>query len=73
MRAGAELLDGEGKRVGRGASGGFGPTVGGPVAMGYVEAACARPQTRLEALVRAKPYPVEVVRLPFVRQCYYRG
>ena len=23
--------------------------------------------------VRAKPYPVEVVRLPFVRQCYYRG
>ena len=41
--------------------------------MGYVEAACARPQTRLETLVRAKPYPVEVVRLPFVRQRYNRG
>jgi aminomethyltransferase len=73
VRAGAELLDGEGKRVGRVTSGAFGPTVGGPVAMGYVEAACARPQTRLVALVRNKPYAVEVVELPFVRQRYYRG
>ena len=73
MLAGAEFLDGDGKRAGRVTSGGSGPTVGGPVAMGYVEAACARPRTRLEALVCAKPYPVEVVRLPFVGQCYYRG
>ncbi|MCH9053848.1 MAG: hypothetical protein IIA72_22810, partial [Proteobacteria bacterium] len=49
------------------------PTAGGPVAMGYVAAACARPETWLDALVRGKPHPVEVVKLPFVRQRYYRG
>ncbi len=73
VRAGAELVDGDGAPAGRVTSGGFGPTAGGPVAMGYVAAACARPETRLDALVRGKPHPVEVVKLPFVQQRYYRG
>ena len=73
VREGAELVDGDGAPAGRVTSGGFGPTAGGPVAMGYVAAACARPETRLDALVRGKPHPVEVVKLPFVRQRYYRG
>ena len=73
VREGTELFDGGGRPVGRVTSGGFGPTVGGPVAMGYVEAACTRPQTRLDALVRGTAQPVEVVKLPFVQQRYYRG
>ncbi len=73
VRAGAELIDGDGAPVGRVTSGGFGPTAGGPVAMGYVAAAWARPETRLDALVRGKAHPVEVVKLPFVQQRYYRG
>ncbi len=73
VRDGAELVDAGGKPVGRVTSGGFGATAGGPVAMGYVAATCARPETRLDALVRGKAHPVEVVKLPFVKQRYYRG
>ena len=73
VREGAELVDGTGRAVGRVTSGGFGPTVGGPIAMGYVETASARAGTKLQATVRGRPIAVEVVELPFVRQRYYRG
>ena len=54
-------------------SGGFGPTLEAPVAMGYVETALAKPGTQLAAMVRGKPVPVEVASTPFVPQRYYRG
>jgi len=73
VREGAELVDAEGRVIGKVTSGGFGPTVGGPVAMGYVEAAHAGLGTVLQAVVRGKPVPVEVVKTPFVPQRYYRG
>ena len=73
VREGAELLDAEGRGIGTVTSGGFGPTVGGPVAMGYVETAHAKPGMQVRALVRGKPQPLRVVRLPFVQQRYYRG
>ena len=73
VREGAELTDTDGRTVGRVTSGGFGPTVGGPIAMGYVEPASAQPGTALRALVRGKPHPAEVIKLPFVQQRYYRG
>ena len=73
VREGAELLDAEGRAIGGVTSGGFGPTFGGPVAMGYVETAFAKPGTELAALVRGKPQPVKVVKLPFVQHQYYRG
>lgn len=47
-------------------SGGFGVTIGAPVAMGYVESGLAEPGTRLFAEVRGKRLPVKVARLPFV-------
>ena len=53
--------------------GGFGPTVGGPVAMGYVAAAAAKIDTQLHAIVRGKQLPVRVAKTPFVQQRYYRG
>ena len=74
MREGIDLYESEtgGKPVGRITSGGFGPTVGGPVAMGYVPAEQATPGTRLYGEVRGKRLPVEVVTLPHVKQSYKR-
>jgi aminomethyltransferase len=73
VREGVELVDAEGTKIGRVTSGGYGPSVGGPVAMGYVDTALARPDTGLQALVRGRQHPVDVVKLPFVKQRYYRG
>ncbi len=74
VREGAELIDtADWVVIGRVTSGGFGPTAGGPVAMGYVETALAEPGTELAALVRGKPVAVKVAKLPFVEQRYFRG
>ncbi len=73
VREGASLLDGDGKEIGHVSSGGFGPTVEGPVAMGYVDIDYVAVDTQLLALVRDKKVPVSVVKLPFVPQRYYRG
>lgn len=51
-------------------SGGFGPTVGGPVALGFVPPALARPGQKLELIVRGKALPAEVVKLPFVQKSF---
>jgi aminomethyltransferase len=73
VREGVELVDGEGRVIGKVTSGGFGPTLGGPLAMGYVDAAHAALGTTFSAMVRGKAIPVEVVKTPFVAQRYYRG
>ena len=73
VREGCELTDMDGRVVGKVTSGGFGPTVGGPVAMGLVETSLAKADTPLQAIVRGKPQPVTVAKLPFVQQNYYRG
>lgn len=73
VREGAELVDESGSCVGHVTSGGFGPTLDAPVAMGYVHADLAQPGTGLYALVRGKRVRVEVARTPFVPQRYYRG
>ena len=73
VREGAEIVDANGVVVGKVTSGGFGPTVNGPVAMGYVTTAHAAVGTALQAIVRGKPVPVEVAKTPFVPQRYYRG
>lgn len=72
IREGTELVDEQGGALGVITSGGFGPTVGGPVAMGYVTSAHAQTDTLIFALVRGKPRPAKVVRLPFVAQRYHR-
>jgi aminomethyltransferase len=73
VREGAELVDAEGRPVGKVTSGGFGPTVGAPVAMGYVDSKHAQLGSALQAIVRGKPVPVEVAKTPFTPQRYYRG
>ncbi len=73
VRDGSPIIDEQDREVGVVTSGGYGPSVQGPVAMGYVESGCASVGTRLFARVRTKKVPLEVVRLPFVPQRYYRG
>jgi aminomethyltransferase len=70
-REGTEIHAG-GRQVGIVTSGGFGPTVGGPVAMGYVETAFAAPGTEVSLIVRGKSLPARVVTLPFVPARYKR-
>ena len=66
------IVDPAGNPIGQVTSGGFGPSVGGPVAMGYVEAAHAAEGTALALVVRDVPRPARVARLPFVPTRYYR-
>jgi aminomethyltransferase len=70
-REGAEIADGE-RIVGRVTSGGFGPTAGGPVALGFVQPAYRAPGTALQVTVRGKAQPAEVVATPFVPHRYVR-
>jgi aminomethyltransferase len=67
-----EITDGA-NRIGEITSGGFGPTVGGPIAMGYVATAHAVPDTALSLVVRGTPRPARIVKLPFFTPRYYRG
>jgi aminomethyltransferase len=67
-----EIADGT-RRIGEITSGGFGPTVGGPVAMGYVETQRAAPGTALSLVVRGTARPGRVAKMPFITPRYYRG
>jgi len=58
--------------IGRVTSGGFGPSLNGPIAMGYVPTPLAAPGTRVFAEVRGQRLPLDVVSLPFVPHSYQR-
>ncbi|MBA1324474.1 glycine cleavage system aminomethyltransferase GcvT [Pseudomonas plecoglossicida] len=73
VREGAEIVDASGKVVGKVCSGGFGPTLGAPLAMGYVDLAHTALDTPLNAVVRGKNVPLKVSKMPFVAPRYYRG
>lgn len=72
VREGADIVNGKGQKVGRVCSGGFGPTIGGPVIMAYVDNAQAT-DTELFALVRNKSIPLQVVSGSLLPSRYYRG
>jgi aminomethyltransferase len=72
VRAGATLRDAGGAEVGFVSSGGYGPTVGRPIAMGYVRPDLTEPGTALGAHTagRSQPEEVLVAALPFVPHRY---
>jgi glycine cleavage system T protein (aminomethyltransferase) len=74
MREGVEVFaaDAGGDPVGKITSGGFGPTLGGPVAMGYVPAGLATPGTVVYGELRGKRLPLTVTKLPFVAAGFKR-
>jgi len=66
------ITNDQGRAIGLVTSGGFGPTVNGPVAMGYVETPYSAPGTKINLVVRDKPMPAQVVAMPFTPHNYRR-
>jgi aminomethyltransferase len=74
VRGGAPIVDEAGNTVGRVTSGGFGPSAGHPVAMGYVATPLAKPgAAKLFAEVRGQRIPIDVHSLPFTQHRYFKG
>jgi aminomethyltransferase len=73
VREHTELQNEQGLRVGEVTSGLLGPSINQPIAMAYVDSAYAALGTTLQALVRAKPVPMQVVAMPFVPHRYVRS
>lgn len=71
VREGAPIFAGDTK-VGTITSGGFAPSVGAPIAMGYIASAHIAVGTALEAEVRGKRVPLTVAGMPFVPHHYHR-
>jgi aminomethyltransferase len=72
-REGTPVMDTDGNRIGTVTSGGFGPSVAGPVGMGYVAPPHNKIGTALQLEVRGKLHPASVVKLPFAPHRYYRA
>ena len=71
VREGAPIFVGD-AQVGVITSGGFGPSIGAPIAMGYVDAAHNAVGTLLAAEVRGKRVSITVANLPFIPHHYHR-
>lgn len=72
-REGADIVDAAGQKIGQVTSGTFGPSVGGPVAMGYVDSAFAEQGQMLAILVRGKALPAKIVTMPFTQKHFHRN
>lgn len=71
-REGAVITDGDGTNIGVVTSGGFSPSLGAAIAMGYVPPAQSAPGTALQILVRGRAQNATVAALPFVPHNYVR-
>jgi aminomethyltransferase len=72
-REGSEVLNPQGEAIGHITSGGFAPSLGRPIAMGYVNAAQTKIDDPVQLMVRGKPLSARVAPLPFVPHRYHRG
>jgi aminomethyltransferase len=72
-REGADMVEPMGRVVGRVTSGGFSPSLGAPIAMGYVDSECAADGTKLGLMVRDLARDAVVAPLPFVAHRYKRS
>ncbi|MCW0232509.1 MAG: glycine cleavage system aminomethyltransferase GcvT [Ferrovibrio sp.] len=69
-REGTEIFNEKNEKIGVITSGGFGPSVDAPVAMGYVAIEYAKPGTPLTLMVRGKALPAKTCTLPFITKRY---
>jgi aminomethyltransferase len=72
-REGSGIQTLAGQAVGRVTSGGFAPSLGRSIGMGYVDAAHAGIGASVELIVRGRPLTAEVAAMPFVPHAFYRG
>ena len=63
----------DGAPIGEVTSGLLGPSINQPVAMGYLSPEFAAIGTRVHAMVRGRPVPMQVSAMPFVPSRYFRG
>jgi aminomethyltransferase len=68
-----EIQNADGVKIGIVTSGGFGPSVDGPIALGIVEVAYTKPDTPVFLVVRGNALPAKIASLPFVPHRYFRG
>ena len=71
-REGAQIVDADGAQVGQVTSGAPSPSLGAPIAIGFVPPPLAAVGTRLQVMVRGRAQPAEIVPLPFVPHRYVR-
>lgn len=69
-REGTDILNDRGEKIGVITSGGFGPSVDAPIAMGYVATEYAKAGTPLALMVRGKSLPAKTCTLPFITKRY---
>ena len=72
-REGTDICAPDGASIGTVTSGGFSPTLGRPVAMGYVAADFADPDKPVHLMVRGRALPARVSEMPFVPHKYVRA
>jgi aminomethyltransferase len=72
-REGADIETLEGRRIGRLTSGGFAPSLGRPIGMGYVEASAAKIGASVNLIIRGKAALATIALMPFVPHAYHRG
>ncbi len=71
IKEGTDVLNGEGTKVGIITSGGYGPSVGGPIAMGYVNKQFIT-NTEYIVEIRNRTHKLVKVRLPFIKHRYHK-
>lgn len=71
-REGAEILDASGAAIGVVTSGGFAPSLGKAIALGFVSPDHTAIGTQLQVSVRGRAQPAEIVPTPFVPHRYFR-
>ena len=71
-REGVKIFSKDNQEIGLITSGSFGPSVNGPVAMGYVKYDFSKPGTKILLEVRGKKCDAEVSELPFYKKSYVR-
>ena len=73
VRDGAKIISTDGDEIGVVTSGGFGPTVNAPVAMGYIATEFSKPGTKVLTSGRRENEPAEIAAFPFVPHRYIRS
>jgi aminomethyltransferase len=72
-REGAKIFSENGQEIGIVTSGVPSPTLGFPVAMGYVDTKYSSLGNQVKIEIRGQHYPFEIIKMPFVQHNYYRG
>ena len=71
-REGTEIVSADGVPIGKITSGGFGPSAGAPIAMGYVDQSHSALGAQVEVEIRGRKHDLRVTELPFVPHTYHR-